>query len=398
MEDPQVPELNHDNNRDDATREQHELDQVQDAAEMNEVVPVVPKKRKPIWREWLEALAFAFIGVLILKTFFFEPFAIPSDSMEKSLLAGDYVVVNKLAYGARIPMTPLSIPFSHQDVLGLKAYTTWFTLPYMRVPGYSDVKRNDIIVFNFPAEEEFPIEGHTAEHPPDHKTHFIKRCIGLPGDTLQLVDGEVMINGKAVESPSLAMFGYTIKIDSAKRDSLNLDQIGMARESYQGRNMMISVSMMKLTADSIRRLPFVISVDRELSKSGAHDDQLHPRNEIFPWNLDQYGPLIVPKEGMTVSLHPDTLSLYEDIIVNYEHHKLEVIGDSVYIDDKLTKNYTFTMNYYFVMGDNRHYSMDSRYWGFVPEDHIVGRASLILFSYDKKEGGVRWGRMFSAIQ
>jgi signal peptidase I len=308
------------------------------------------------------------------------------------------VVVNKLAYGARIPITPLSIPFSHQDVLGLKAYTTWFTFPYMRVPGYSDVKRNDIIVFNFPAEEEFPIEGHTAEHPPDHKTHFIKRCIGLPGDTLQLVDGEVVINGKPEESPALAMFGYTIKIDSAKRDSLNLDNIGMARESYQGRNMMISVSMMKVTADSIRRLPFVIAVDRELSKTGAHDDQLHPRNEIFPWNLDQYGPLIVPKEGMTVSLHPDSLSLYEDIIVNYEHHKLEVIGDSVYVDDKLAKNYTFTMNYYFVMGDNRHYSMDSRYWGFVPEDHIVGRASLILFSYDKKEGGVRWGRMFSTIK
>lgn len=393
MEDLQVPE-----HKDDSTPEHKDVEQAHEPSPTDVETLVLPQKRKPIWREWLEALAFAFIGVLILKTFFFEPFAIPSDSMEKSLMAGDYVVVNKLAYGARIPITPLSIPFSHQDVLGLKAYTTWFTLPYMRVPGYSDVKRNDIIVFNFPAEEEFPIEGHTAEHPPDHKTHFIKRCIGLPGDTLQLVDGEVVINGKSEESPALAMFGYTIKIDSAKRDSLNLDNIGMARESYQGRNLMISVSMMKVTADSIRRLPFVITVDRELSKTGAQDDQLHPRNEIFPWNLDQYGPLIVPKEGMTVSLHPDSLSLYEDIIVNYEHHKLEVIGDSVFVDDKLAKNYTFTMNYYFVMGDNRHYSMDSRYWGFVPEDHIVGRASLILFSYDKKEGGARWGRMFSTIK
>jgi signal peptidase I len=172
--------------------------------------PEKKKKKKAPIREWLEALAFAFIGVLIVKAFIFEPFAIPSDSMDATLLSGDYIVVNKLAYGARLPMTPLSVPFSHQTIGDYPAYVTWWTWNYHRVPGYSEIKNNDVVVFNFPAEDLFPLTGKAKNYPVDHRTHFIKRCIGLPGDTLKIVDREVFINGKALPFPKKVLFNYVV--------------------------------------------------------------------------------------------------------------------------------------------------------------------------------------------
>lgn len=361
---------------------------------------LVPKKKKraPI-REWFEALAFAFIGVLIVKAFIFEPFAIPSDSMDDTLFAGDYIVVNKLAYGARLPLTPLSIPFSHQTIGSFPAYATWWTWNYHRVPGYSEIKRNDIIVFNFPAEDLFPLTtGQSINYPVDHRTHFIKRCVGLPGDTFRIIDREIFVNGKELPFPKNVLFNYIVKMDSANHKSVNLKKLGMLRESEQGKYILTTLSLLASQADSLSLIKQIISVEPELSHAGIFDGQLFPHDEKFAWNLDNYGSMIIPKKGSTIHLSEDSLPLYERIIVNYEHNRIDVKNDSIFINGKYATTYTFKMNYYFMMGDNRHFSMDSRYWGFVPEDHIVGKATMILFSYDKPNGHVRWNRCFKSIE
>jgi signal peptidase I len=356
------------------------------------------RRRKSPVREWLEALVFAFVGVLFVKAFIFEPFAIPSDSMDNTLLAGDYIVVNKLAYGARLPVTPLSIPFSHQTVGGIPAYLEWWNWGYHRVPGYSEIKNNDVIVFNFPAEDLFPLEGKPKNYPIDHRTHFIKRCVGLPGDTLKIVDREVFINGKALPYPGEVVFNFVVKIDSTKRDSVKLSKLGMLRESQQGKYFLYTLTLLPAQADSLRLIKQIISVEPELSRTGLFDEQVFPHSQKFPWNLDNFGMLVIPKKGATVKLTADSLPLYLRIIVNYEHNTVDVRNDSIFINTIYAKEYTFKQNYYFMMGDNRHYSMDSRYWGFVPEDHIVGKATMILFSYDKAAGHVRWNRCFKSIK
>lgn len=355
------------------------------------------KKKKSLLREWGEAIVVAFVGVIILKSFFFEPFAIPSDSMSGTLLAGDYVVVNKVSYGARIPITPLTIPFTHQSVFGHKCYSEAIQWPYMRLPGFGDIERNDVIVFNFPAEELFPLDTVPSLYPVDHRTHFIKRCIALPGDTLQITAKNVFINGKETQVPEFAMFNYVIKIDTAKADSVNLLPLGMVRESEQGKYIFYTITMKPATADSLRLDPKIISVEPELSPPGSFDEQVFPHEEKLSWNLDNFGSIVIPKAGASVHLSVDSLAMWERIIVDYEKNELMVRNDSIFINSKYAETYTFQMDYFFVMGDNRHFSMDSRYWGFVPEDHIVGIASFILFSVDKQNGGVRWGRTFSSI-
>ncbi len=363
-----------------------------------EVISAQEKKKKSHIREWTEAVVVAFLGVLILKAIVFEPFAIPSDSMSGTLMAGDYVVVNKLRFGARLPITPLTVPFTHQTIFGVQSYSDILQWPYMRIPGYAEIERNDVIVFNFPAEDEFPMDGRPNEYPTDHKTHFIKRCIAIPGDSITIKDKVVYINGKELPAPAKAVFNFVIKADTSKKDSLDFAQYGMVRESQQGKYAYYTITLRQSTADSLKLNPNIISVEPELSPSGSYDETVFPHEEKLSWNLDNFGPLLVPKEGMTITLHADSLSLWERIIVNYEHNELSVNGDSVYINGKYAKTYTFKMNYYFVMGDNRHFSMDSRYWGFVPEDHIVGVATTILFSYDRNAGSVRWDRLFEGIE
>ncbi|MFM2018807.1 MAG: signal peptidase, partial [Bacteroidota bacterium] len=323
----------------------------------SESTPVPEKKKKSHVREWVEAVLVAFLGVLILKALVFEPFAIPSDSMSGTLMAGDYVVVNKLRFGARLPITPLTIPFTHQTIFGVQSYSDIWQWPYMRIPGYAEIERNDVIVFNFPAEDEFPMDGRPNEYPTDHKTHFIKRCIAIPGDSITIKDKVVFINGKELQAPLKAVFNFVIKADTSKSDSLNFKQYGMVRESQQGKYAYYTITLRQTAADSLKLNPNIISVEPELSPSGSYDETVFPHEEKLSWNLDNFGPLVVPKEGMTITLHPDSLSLWERIIVNYEHNELSVNGDSVYINGKYAKTYTFKMNYYFVMGDNRHFSM-----------------------------------------
>lgn len=376
------------------------LDAPSDTEVRSEPEATPKKKRKSALREWSEALIFAFIGVLVLKLIVLEPFAIPSDSMDRTLQTGDYVIVNKLAYGARLPMTPLSMPFGHQTIgtSGVRAYLDWLTWDYHRLPGYSEVKRNDVVVFNFPAEDLFALNGHTNEYPVDHRTYFIKRVVALPGDTLVIRDRDVFVNEQAQLAPGLAMFNYIIKLDSLKADSVNLKPLGLLRESRLNQYLLFTVALLPRQADSLRLLKTIVSVEPELSKAGSFDEQLFPHSDAYPWNLDNYGPLVLPKAGQQVKLTALNLPIYERIIVNYEHGTITQKGDSLFVNGKLDSTYTFKMNYYFVMGDNRHYSMDSRYWGFVPEDHIVGRATLILFSYNRKNSSVRWERCFKSVE
>ncbi len=356
------------------------------------------KKKKSAIREWIEAFSFSLLGVLILKTFLYEPFASPSDSMDHTLIAGDYIVVNKMAYGARLPMTPLSIPFAHQLLGNNAAYSTYWNWNYHRLPGYSEIKNNDVLVFNFPSEDLFPINGKPTNFPVDHRTHFIKRCIALPGDTVQLIDRVIYIDGKILSLPTNCLFNYNVAIDSMNRDRVQLQKLGMLRENKQGKNYIFNLSMRPAQADSLKLVPHISSVVPELSRTGLFDEQIFPHAVQFPWNLDNFGPLVIPKKGAAIILTAANLSLYERIIVNYEHHVITVKNDSIFIDKKFAKDYTFQMNYYFVMGDNRQYSMDSRYWGFVPEDHVVGKATMILFSYDKTNGRTRWNRCFESIE
>ncbi|MCU0434366.1 MAG: signal peptidase I [Bacteroidia bacterium] len=369
------------------------------AGAVDETSPGKKKRRRHPVREWVEALLFAFFGVLLLKLIVFEPFAIPSDSMDRTLQTGDYIIVNKLAYGARMPMTPLSLPFGHQTIgtTGRKAYLDWWNWGYHRLPGYSEVKLNDVIVFNFPAEDLFALNGHTHEYPVDHRTYFIKRVVALPGDTLTIRDKEVFVNAIGLTAPGNSLFNYIIKIDSTRADSVKLKGLGLMRESRQSQYFLYTVALLPRQADSLRLIKQITSVEPEISKAGSYDEQIFPHNEFYPWNLDNYGPLIIPQEGKTIKLTAQNLPLYQRAIVYYEHNTIEQRGDSLYINGKLDSSYTFKMNYYFVMGDNRHYSMDSRYWGFVPEDHIVGRATMILFSYDRKNGSVRWNRCFESV-
>lgn len=358
------------------------------------------KKKKKHWtREWGEALFLAFIAVLLARLFFFEAFSIPSGSMDNSLLEGDYVVVNKLAYGPRMPNTPLSVPFMHQKLWGnVKAYLDWISIPYLRIPGYDDIGRNDVIVFNFPAEDVFPVEGPPEKRPVDKRTYFIKRCVALPGDTFELRNTDVYVNGDKLGVPEKALFRYAVISDSAINDSLLLRKLGMAQESKKKDYWLYDVSLSHSTADSIRKLKNIRSVELVTTAAGEFEEAVFPYSEKFAWNRHQYGPFVIPKEGMTVPLTVDSLPLYRRIIVEYEHNTLQVRGDSIYINGQLTKTYTFEMNYYFMMGDNREVSFDSRAWGLVPEDHIEGRASMILYSYDKKSDATRWSRVFESIR
>jgi signal peptidase I len=341
---------------------------------------------------WLLALTFT---VLILRNFVGETYFIPSSSMENELMAGDFIWVNKMCYGPRIPQTLLSIPFAKRSMPfseTIPSYLTWIELPYFRLPGVEKIKRNNVIVFNYPAEDGIPA---------DKKSNFVKRCIGLPGDTLEITDKTVSINKITIASPPKAKYFYEVfattdSLGSYLYRTLNVTEGGL----ISGDNKYI-FTMTMAEADSVSKMPNILLVKR-LSEQYATTD-MFPGDRFSFWNKDNYGPLIIPQKGKTIRLTIDSLALYLRIITHYEKHNLNIQHDSIFIDGKYSKTYTFKMNYYFVMGDNRDNSDDSRYWGFVPEDHIIGKASFILFSLKQDIGkslwkGFNWGRSFTSIR
>jgi len=369
-----------------------------------------PKKKKSALREWTDAIVFAVIAATLIRTFFIEAYVIPTPSMERSLLVGDFLFVSKVNYGARTPITPIAFPFAHHTMplIGTKAYWDGIKLPYYRLPGLSDVKRGDVVVFNYPMDADSPLY-----RPVDKRENFIKRCQGIPGDTLSVVDAQVYVNGKAAPTPPGSEMEYTFTTNGGDLNPQVLSDLNVTQ--YPGRDYQ---TMTKSSADALKGYSNVKDFKPVISKKGVTDPQspVYPTNPGHPvgppnlmlngkqpdykWSVDNYGPIIIPKKGWTVKLDSLTYPLYERCIATYENNKLEVKGSDIYINGKKTDSYTFKLNYYWMMGDNRHDSDDSRYWGFVPEDHIVGKALFIWMSWDENASffsKIRWSRLFNGI-
>ncbi len=344
-------------------------------------------------REWTDAIVFAVIAATIIRTFLIEAFTIPTPSMEKTLMVGDFLFVSKVHYGARTPMTPLSIPFMHQEIplFGGKSYSEAWKLPYYRLPGFASIKRNDIVVFNYPLEDDRPI---------DKQTHYIKRCVGIAGDTIRIVDRTVYLNSEKAMVPKKSQYVYDIKTSgSGLSDRIlrknDITDGGPAYSLGEYRYCLTSAA-----AKELKELPNVTSLQVMSMPPGQFEDYIYPHDPILRWNMDNYGPLFIPKKGSTVRLDSANIAIYRRVITTYEGHNLEVKSGQAFIDGKQSDSYTFQQDYYFMMGDNRHNSADSRFWGFVPEDHVVGKAVFIWMSWNTNGeffNKIRWSRLFNII-
>ena len=383
------------------------------------------RPKKSAAREWFDAIVFAVVAALIIRTYVFEAFTIPTSSMEKSLCVGDYLIVSKIHYGPKRPNTPLSFPFVHNTLpfsTTKKSYVEWIKLPYHRYPGISTIKRNDPIVFNYPAGDtvcdkfqssvsyydlirqygrekvwnDHVTFGKVIAHPVDKRENYVKRLIGMPGDKLQIIDGVVYINGEQGFQPENMQFNYTVTTTGNGINKRILDKYNIT-EAYRGSNPNEAIlNISEKVAEELRQLSFITSAERNITPAGEGINyEIFPhRPDLYPWNVDNYGPIVLPKKGETIQLTLENLPLYERVIHAYELHDLQVKDDQIYIDGQAADSYTFAMDYYWMMGDNRHNSADSRYWGFVPENHIVGKAVFVWLSVDKVNGGIRWRRMF----
>ena len=383
------------------------------------------RTKKSAGREWFDAIIFAVVAALIIRTYVFEAFTIPTSSMEKSLCVGDYLIVSKIHYGPKRPNTPLSFPFVHNTLpfsKTKKSYLEWIKLPYHRYPGTSTIKRYDPIVFNYPAGDtvcdkfqssvsyydlvrEYGREyvwndhedfGNVIAHPVDKRENYIKRLIGMPGDSLQIIDGVVYINGEKAFEPENMQHNYSVVTTNGGINKKILEKYNITEGYRTADPNTVILNISEKVAEELRKLPFITSVTEIIQPVGEGTTaSLFPHNpELYPWNVDNFGPIYIPKAGETVKLNLETLPFYERIIHAYELHDLKVEGDKIFIDGQEADTYTFEMNYYWMMGDNRHNSADSRYWGYVPENHVVGKAVFVWLSMDKENGGIRWNRMF----
>ena len=390
------------------------------------------KSKNPAVRgimSWVDAIVFALVAVYFVNIYIFQNYQIPSSSLEKSLLVGDFLYVSKMSYGPRVPNTPLSMPLAQHTlpIFNTKSYIEWPQWKYKRVPGFGKVKLNDIVVFNFPAgdtvalnrqQEDFyslayregqrvypnkinmdsltrdqqrtvydlyynagrnlirtnpQMYGDIVVRPVDRRENYVKRCVGLPGDTLQIKDTQVYIDGKAIENPEEMQLNYFV----------------------QTTGPYIPEEMFRELGSNKKLVSRIVMEPENLS------GQMYPQNLYTKWTRDNYGPVWIPEKGATITLNKDNLPIYERCIVAYEGNTLEQKPDGIYINGQKTDTYTFKLDYYWMMGDNRHNSLDSRYWGFVPEDHVVGKPIVVWLSLDKDrgwfDGKIRWNRIFKWV-
>lgn len=385
-----------------------------------------PKKKKTRTREWIDAIVFAVIAATIIRVFFIEAYTIPTASMEKSLLVGDFLFVSKVNYGARVPMTPVAFPFAHHTmpVTGTKAYWEGVKWKFRRLPGLSDIKRNDVVVFNYPQGDTVALEQQDADYyqmvraegwqainsrytivsrPVDKRENYIKRCIAIAGDTISMSNGLVSVNGKAEKLKNTGEIGYEVVFKTPDVNPAVFEELGFSISEDIRSTMMPNTYEFNGTEEmmnKVKKLDFVQSVKEFTAAPGEREADVFPFDKNRNWNVDNFGPIIIPKKGWTVKLDSASMPLYERSIRIYEGNKLEKSGNGWLINDKPADSYTFKMDYYWMMGDNRHRSADSRYWGFVPEDHIVGKALFIWMSYDNNGSffsKIRWNRLLKGI-
>lgn len=408
---------------------------------------------------WVDALVFALVAVYFINLFFFQNFVIPSSSLEKSLLTGDYLFVSKVSYGPRIPETPLSMPLTQHTlpIINTKSYIEWPHWDYRRVKGLGHVKLNDIVVFNYPAGDTLcsadaykdqdyyalcsyigksllasqgmeqpdlkamnpvaqrdylesvmamgrkymkdnPVEyGEIITRPTDRRENYVKRCVGLPGQTLQIKNRIVYLNGKANKEPDNVQYSYYVKLKGQMPTEL-MDELGISNEDMASLNQ---YGYLPLTQKAAKKLAARKDIVADIRlNTDAQTGDLYPLNAYTGWTRDNYGPVWIPKKGATVKLNMKNIAVYERPIRAYEHNDLKVKNGQIYINGRLAHSYTFKMDYYWMMGDNRHNSADSRYWGFVPEDHIVGKPIFIWWSHNPDHpgfSGIRWSRLFNFV-
>jgi len=355
-------------------------------------------KKKSEIRSWFDAIGFAVIAATILRTFLIEAYTIPTSSMEKSMLIGDFLFVSKVAYGPRVPMTPLAIPLMHHTIPGTnkKSYSELIKLPYHRMKGTNRIKRNDCVVFNWPAEK--------LGRPIDKKENYVKRCVGMPGDKIELVEGKLFVNDKPQEKIEGMKKQWHYEI-STKNIGLNpsiLYKKYDITEGGYGRNRNeYNLTLTNESRDALKKLPNITSIKKRIEEKNKYADYIFPHSNKFKWNIDNHEPIIIPKSGQKINITLENIELYKDIIERYEKNNLKILNDTIYINEKIAETYTFKMNYYWMLGDNRHNSADSRFWGFVPEDHIVGKALFVWMSWDKNGKGlekIRWERLFTRVK
>ncbi len=360
------------------------------------------KKEKSEIKSWFNAILFAVVAATILRTFLIEAYTIPTSSMEKSLLIGDFLFVSKVSYGPRVPMTPIAFPLVHHTLPFTKktpAYLKWIQLNYYRMKGLGDVERNDCVVFNYPADDALH-----PERPIDKKENYIKRCVGIPGDVIEIKNTDLYVNGEpqTITEKMRNQFRYFVKTDGTLFSERTLNKYNIYEGQILSRNGDYELMLNDESLAAIKRFTYVKKVEKIVIDKGikVNSPELIFPEDNFNWNLDNFGPIKIPQAGTQVEIDTKNIELYRRIIETYENNKLEIIDGEIYINDNLASTYTFKMDYYWMMGDNRHNSLDSRYWGFVPEDHVVGKALFIWMSWDKNKKGInkiRWSRLFNAV-
>lgn len=395
---------------------------------------------------WVDAIVFALVAVYFINTYLFQNYKIPTSSLEKSLLVGDYLLVDKVTYGPRVPMTPLSFPLAQHTlpILNCKSYIETPSWDYRRLAGLDTIKELDIVVFNFPAGDTVAMKmqmpdyytlceyygrenvwknkdvfGEIDVRPVDRRENYVKRCVGLPGDSLQIIDGQIYINGKVQKNPTNLQKNYLVMTDGRKISEDQFKRLGVSVDdrmlinSWRNGEVILQslqypvneqnsynpVYYLPLTVKAlnmIRNFPNVLEV---IEDPDLFSHQVYPKAYTH-WTRDDYGPIYIPRKGATVQVNMENYPLYERLIRTYEGNDLQVKDSTIYINGEVATEYTFKMNYYWMMGDNRHNSEDSRFWGYVPEDHIVGKPLFVWLSIDKDQPGfnsVRWNRFFKWV-
>lgn len=389
-----------------------------------------PIRKKTVVREWTDAIIFAVVAATIIRTFLLEAYTIPTSSMEKSLLVGDYLFVSKITFGPKIPNTPLAFPFVHHTMPlseTVKSYVEWITLPFYRFPGFRSVRHNDPVVFNYPAGDTVSTRfqsnvsyytlvneygrdrvwsdkrnfGEIVARPVDKRENYVKRCIGLPGDTLKIVDRQVYLNGEKAINPEKLQYQYHLITDGSSLSKPLLERLDITEGSRINVPGQFIYNLTEENRDELQRLAVVKSVEPLNEPAGKWAPEIFPYDSAYKWNRDNFGPLYIPQKGVPIQLTLKNLPIYQRLITTYEGNTLQVKNGQILINGNVATSYVPHLDYYWMMGDNRHNSADSRYWGFVPEDHVVGKPEFVWLSIDKNKDEflkkIRWDRLFTVI-